>query len=270
MATMIGSEENDCIVGQIEALECIHHPPESFVKPLDHAPVPRKVLLRCAAQGRQVGRRPSALVALTVAVRRGIGVEPILMVRLEERQEQEEWTALVFVNEADTRIRHRVDAIPREVNGLIIVVPQARPVRFGGELEGVGPQPGFVAAPLFRRHGVGSGKMPLPDVARVIPGIPEGAGERRDVGRKRDTVPEAAGPGRVETGLQRCTRRTTDRLARKRIGDPGSSQREPVKIGHQIERVSGQSRAVPPLLIGEEDDDIRPTGLVGVRCCHEL
>ena len=83
VAAMIGREEHDRVVQEIEAFQCVEQTPVGLIQAFDHPPVSGKMLMRRAAESEQVGRNPAAFVARPVAIGRRVIVEPILVVRLE-------------------------------------------------------------------------------------------------------------------------------------------------------------------------------------------
>ena len=95
VAAVVGGKEHHRVVEQVEAAQGIQQPAQRLVQPLDHAVVAAEVLGGGAAELGQVRRRPAARVLLTVAHRRGIVVQVVLMVRLQVGDKQEEGFCLV-------------------------------------------------------------------------------------------------------------------------------------------------------------------------------
>src|SRR5207248_473562 len=81
-------------------------------------------------------------------------------------------------------------------------------------------------------------------------------GEGLRLRRQRDPISEAAGCGGVAAGLQAGARGTADRLAGKGVVEMRAALRHAVEVRHQVERVAVQARRIPPLLVGEEYDEV--------------
>ena len=174
------------------------------------------------------------------------------------------------VDVADHGIGQRVHPIAGEVDWLVVVVVQGRLVRVGGELEDVGGEPVVVSAAVSCRDRSGripGVEVPLADVSGGVPRLAEVVCEGFQIAGQRDAVPVATGARGVHPGLQAGARRSADRLAGEGAPDVGAAPRHAVEVGRQVEGVAVQPGGVPPLLVGEEDEDIRS---ICVRSGHGL
>jgi hypothetical protein len=173
---------------------------------------------------------------------------------------------LIPLDEPDGGIRLRIHAVARQAHGLTLFVVQDQIIGIGGEFQNVAGQPFLVAAPLFLPHGAGDiviGEVPFADVARVIAGFPEMMRHRPASDWQRDAVAVTSGGCGIKAGLQAGSRRAADRLAGEGMGHVGASARHPVKIRHQLQRISVKAGTVPPLLIGEKDQNVGRAGRGG-------
>ena len=95
VAAVVGGEEHDRVVEQVEAAQRVEQPAQRLIQPLDHAVVAAEVLRGGATQLGQVRRRPPARILLAVTHRGGIVVQVVLVVRFEVGDEQEKRLCLV-------------------------------------------------------------------------------------------------------------------------------------------------------------------------------
>ena len=155
VAAVIGGVQQHRGLREVQAAHRVLQAAKRLVEPLHHAVVTGQVARGGTAERAQVGRRPGAGVALLVAGRRGVVVAVVLVVRLDERDEQEKRIGFTGtgVQVADGGVGERVDPVAGQVHRVAAAVEHARPVGVGGELQGVGRQPVAVAAALLRRHG---------------------------------------------------------------------------------------------------------------------
>ena len=160
------------------------------------------------------------------------------------------------VDEADRGVGKGVDTVAREFDGLFALIVHDGVVGFRGHLQHVGGEPLLVAAAAGGRHRVAIGEVPLADVAGGVARVVEVVGERFSVRWQRDAVAEAAGVGGPAPGLKAGASRATDRLRREGVGDVGTFAGDSVKGWREVERIAAEPGRVPPLLIGEEDDDV--------------
>ncbi len=256
VATMVGREQHDRVVQQVETLQRVEQTSVGFVEPLDHPPVPRQVLLRRPTEGQQVGRGPAPFVTWSVANRSRVVIDPVLVMGFQIRTEQEERLLAMVGDVADCRVGLCVHPVAWECHFFFIVVENREPVWLRGEFEGVGSKPGLVAAAFTRWHRVAIRQVPLANVAGVIPRIVEPVGEGALSLREGNAVSEATGGGWIQAGLQARAGWAADGLARERVVDMRALARNPVEVRRQVERVAMQSHRVPALLVGKEDDHV--------------
>ncbi len=221
--------------------------------------------MRRPAEGGQIGRHPSAGIALAVALRRRVVVEMVLVVRLDVGDEDEEWILLpsASVDVANRRICDRVHAVPRQLHLLVVAVVHHRVVGVGGELQHVGRQPVAIAEASVGRygpHGLAIVEVPLADVGRVVAGLAEVVRQGAAVVGKGNGVAVTARGGGVEPCLQAGACRAADRLAGEGAGHVGVRPGDAVEVWRQVEGVAVKARGVPPLLVGEEHDDVGTGG----------
>ena len=138
---MVAGLNHNRVVQQPKRLQPILQPSEAFIQPFDHAPIPRQALVLVAFELRQIRRQPRPRrVALAVAVGRGVVVGPVLMVRLDEGEEEEEGLVArrLLRHEADGGVRASVGSVARQLDGLVVVVEERRAATRKARVIGIG------------------------------------------------------------------------------------------------------------------------------------
>ena len=154
----------------------------------------------------------------------------------------------------------RIDAVARQLHRLPLIVIHQQIVGVRGEFQHVGGQPVIVTAALLGRDWSMSAisQMPFADVGGVIIRLFEIMRQCEAIAGQRDAIAVAAGFGGVEARLQAGARRTADWLTGDGIVDIGAGAGEAIEVETEVERVAVDARRIPALLIGEEDNHIRP------------